>query len=136
VRSILNQLDKYQPPLPEVPTTPRITIHGHTHPYQKMVEELCDVTEPERRKEIINRALLALNDFAPPPMSGQLYPLESAVLYHLFYRHQIQLCGEARADSVLGAFLREVMDRDGLNDYMATLRHALDKTAGSIFLTG
>lgn len=139
MHSILKQLAKYHPPSasPETgiapPATP-IKIIQPEHPYQKMVEALCDTRDLLQRKRLVNDALLALNDFTPPPMADQLYPLELAVLYHLFYHHKIILCGEGKADYLFGLFLKDVAATQGIDAYMRVLKNSLDKTSTSIFL--
>ncbi len=135
--SILRQLSKYVLPAEEaVRATPTIEIRTPTHSYEEIVRELCGYDgDPARREEKIGDALAGLNDFVPPPMTGQLYPIETAILYHLFYRHRIQLCGESKADAILGAFLKSVAERDGgLDMYMSILKNMLDKTATMVFL--
>ncbi len=140
MNSILNQLAKYHP-LTAVQDTriapPKDPIHikQAKHPYETMVERLCDIADFEWRKQVINDSLLALNNFVPPPMADQLYPIEIAVLYHLFYHHKITLCSETRTDQIMGAFLKAVVERDGdLTTYMQTLKGHLDKNAAMIFL--
>ena len=133
MNSILRQLAKYQSPNDE--PTPTIHIKQAQHPYEGLVETLCDITDPAARKRTISDALVGLHDFAPPPMADQLYPLETAVLYHLFYRHKISLCSESKADAIFGQFLKTVATRDGgLGAYMQILKNCLDKTAMMIFL--
>lgn len=135
MRSILTQLAKYQPPEGDRAKVPTIEVKEVVHPYERIVRALCEDSDPTRREELIGDALAGLNDFNPPPMTDQLYPIETAILYHLFYRHRIQLCGETKADSIMGAFLKHVADRDGgLDVYMSILKNMLDKTATTIFL--
>lgn len=134
MKSILRQLAKYQPPVEE--STPiKIEVKAYTHPYQEIVENLCDITDPQLRKETINNALLALNDFTPPLLVNQLYPIEIAILYYLFYRHKILLCGDSSADTIYGYFLKSVVERDGSLDlYMHAIKESLDNNALTIFL--
>ena len=78
MRSILNQLTKYHPPeADKARQVPAIELKAQKHPYQDMVESLCDCTDPIRRKRTINDALLFLNDFNPPAMTGELFPWNS-----------------------------------------------------------
>ncbi len=134
--SILKQLAKYHPTPTTgiVPTQNPVHIAQAEHPYQKMVEFLCDTRDLLQRKKLVNDALLALNDFTPPPMADQLYPLELAVLYHLFYRHKVILCGEGKADYLFGVFLKDTAASQGIDTYMRVLKNCLDKTSTSIFL--
>lgn len=134
MKSVLTQLAKYQPQ--DTPKqTKTIELKETAHPYQEMVEKLCDTIDPFQRKQIIKNALVGLNDFVPPPTTNQLYPIELAVLYHLFYRHKICLCGESKADTLYGLFLKSVVEKDGgLDVYMRTLKNRLDKVSTSIFL--
>lgn len=134
MNSILRQLAKYQSPN-DKPPTPTIHIQQVQNPYERLVEDLCDIADPGTRKKTISDALAGLCDFNPPPMADQLYPLETAVLYHLFYRHKVSLCSEPKADAILGDFLKAIAMRDGgLGAYMQTLKNCLDKTAMMIFL--
>jgi hypothetical protein len=135
MKSILHQLAKYQDGRPSNNSSiPIIEIKEAPHPYQSMVENLCDIVDEVKRKQVINDALAVLVEFTPPPMTDQLYPLELAVLYHLFYHHKISICSESTADNILGAFLKAAAARDGLDAYMQTLKNCLDKNATAIFL--
>lgn len=137
MRSILKQLAKYCPAASDTRIAPPqnpITARQSEHPYQGMVEALCDISDALERRKLIGDSLLALNDFTPPPMAGQLYPLELAVLYHLFYHHKIILCGESNADYLFGLFLKDAATTQGLDAYMLMLKNSLDRTSTSIFL--
>lgn len=136
MRSILKQLSKYKPPEENTKPTAIIEIKQNQHPYQEIVDNLCDISiNLGSRKRVIDDALLALNDFTPPPMTGQLYPLELAVLYHLFYRYKIVLCSDSRADAIFGQFLKTTAENgNGFSVYMQTLRNCLDKNSTMIFL--
>lgn len=129
--SILRQLEKYHEATKEgLAPKDIIQIKQDPHPHQKIVETICDIRDPVRRQQVINDALLALNDFAPPPMTNQLYPLETAILYHLFYRHKIIICAESIADLIFTAFLKTV----SMDAYMQMLKTHLDKDSITIFL--
>lgn len=134
MRSILKQLAKYLSPEEKISPI-IIEIKQKEHPYQSIVESICDIANPLARKRAINDALLALNDFVPPPMTNQLYPLEIAVLYHLFYRYRIIICSDSYADVIFGRFLKSTAEENGgLSVYMKLLRSRLDKNSTMIFL--
>jgi hypothetical protein len=131
MNSILKQLAKYRSLETVDEQQQHITVEQAKHPYQDIVDSLCDITNPLIREQTIGDALLVLNDFVPPPMTNKLYPLELAVLYYLFYYHQIMICGEEKADQLFGLFLKRTQE---LDVYMQTLKSSMDKTSISIFL--
>jgi len=133
--SILRQLAKYQPPAPtQLAPVEVVEVQSSTHPYADIVERLCTLPPGGKRSEEIFRSLKALNDFSPPPLVGKLYPLELAVLYHLFYHHKITLSDEGVADAILNNFVTRAIGQDGIEEYMSQLKNGFDDCSIKIFL--
>lgn len=132
MRSILHQLSKYQPQPEPKEVVPVEKVDKD--PYVEFIEN-CTMHARFPDPDLRDRALKALKGFVAPANAGKLYPVETAILYFLFYNHSILICPDAVADGYYSDFLKSILDKDGsLDAYLLTLKDAMDDSAIKIFL--
>lgn len=131
MKSILNQLKKYQSEQPSKQVVVSEDIVDGFYDYNKILESICDITDFEWRKQVINDCLLALSGFQPSKSVGKLYPVELDVLYYLYYHKRIVVCGEKQAELIFERFLSCALDIDL---YMKVLIDSLDDGSMAVFL--
>lgn len=121
-RSILNQ-DKSPPKFEIIVPDPDDGID-----YYAILDRICEISDPINKKAFLNRAMDNLVGFSPGKNCGKLYPIEVALVYHMFFRGQFVFLSEESLDRHLFTFLK---NRD-LDKFMIELANAVDGVVHSI----
>ena len=130
MKSILNQLDKYQP---EIKKIKQISISSHED--YDLFEVLKRITVPKTPIDSFNSTVtkaykLLQNGYSISTLVDILYPLSVDVAYYLFYRHGLMISSE----SIIDIEMLNFVNRVSYEEYMSKLASSITDVSKKLFL--